>query len=39
VRVPAVTVGPILTVRDAESVAAWLEEGDLDPGRLDPHLR
>jgi hypothetical protein len=39
VRVPAVTVGPILTVRDAESVAAWLEEGDLDPGRLEPHLR
>jgi hypothetical protein len=38
-QVPAIIVGPVLTARDAESVAAWLEEGVLDPGRLDAHLR
>jgi hypothetical protein len=36
---PAIIVGPILTARDVESVGAWLEEGVLDPARLDPHLR
>jgi hypothetical protein len=38
-RVPAIFVGPVLTARDVESVGAWLEEGVLDPSRLDPHLR
>ena len=37
--VPAVILGPVLTARDTEAVAAWLEEGTMDPGRLAPHLR
>lgn len=34
-----IPVGPVLTRRDAESVAAWLDDGDLDAARLDAHLR
>jgi hypothetical protein len=37
--VPAIIVGPVLTARDAEAVAVWLEEGTMDPGCLAPHLR
>ncbi|HEY6491720.1 MAG TPA: hypothetical protein VIZ43_00460 [Trebonia sp.] len=36
---PVIIIGPVLTAGDAESVATWLEEGILDPARLDPHLR
>ena len=35
----AIAVGPILTVSDAEAVTAWLEDGRLDAGLLDPRLR
>jgi hypothetical protein len=35
----AIAVGPILTRSDAEAVTAWLENGRLDAGLLDPRLR
>jgi hypothetical protein len=35
----AVVIGPVLTGRDAKSVAAWLADGALDGDRLGPHLR
>lgn len=38
-RGPVITVGPVLTRQDAESVAAWLDHGDLNTGRLAPGLR
>jgi hypothetical protein len=35
----AIRVGPILARDDAEAVASWLADGDLDADRLVPRLR
>jgi hypothetical protein len=35
----AIAVGPVLSRRDAETVAAWLENGGLDASLLEPRLR
>lgn len=34
-----IPVGPVLNQSDADSVAGWLRDGDLDVGRLDVRLR
>jgi hypothetical protein len=35
----AIGIGPVLSAADAAAVAAWLADGGLDAGRLDPRLR
>ncbi|MDP4509322.1 hypothetical protein [Nonomuraea turcica] len=35
----AIPIGPVLTRADAEAVAAWLADADLDADRLNPRLR
>jgi hypothetical protein len=35
----AIAIGPVLSRRDAETVAAWLEDGGLDARLLEPRLR
>ncbi|GLZ06134.1 hypothetical protein Acsp03_36000 [Actinomadura sp. NBRC 104412] len=35
----AIRVGPVLARDDAEAVASWLADGDLDADRLTPRLR
>lgn len=36
---PAITIGPVLTRDDVESLVTWLEDGTLDTERLDRRLR